>query len=147
MADAAQLRYPSLPENKSRMVRIAEYSRDCIKALREQTGIGYEGRQGGTLQLFRTAQQYESASKDIAVLKEAGVPYELLEAQQLSRVEPALAATCHKLTGGCACRTMKPATASCLLSGWRRWLRRRASLSASIPPSIGCCARAIVSQA
>ena len=87
-------------ENKSRMVRIAEYSRDCIKALREQTGIGYEGRQGGTLQLFRTAQQYESASKDIAVLKEAGVPYELLEAQQLSRVEPALAATCHKLTGG-----------------------------------------------
>ena len=100
MADAAQLRYPSLPENKSRMVRIAEYSRDCIKALREQTGIGYEGRQGGTLQLFRTAQQYESASKDIAVLKEAGVPYELLEAQQLSRVEPALAATCHKLTGG-----------------------------------------------
>ncbi|AUX93683.1 D-amino acid dehydrogenase [Mixta gaviniae] len=87
-------------ENKGRMVRIAEYSRDCIKALREQTGINYEGRQGGTLQLFRTAQQYESASKDIAVLKEAGVPYELLEAHQLSRVEPALAATHHKLTGG-----------------------------------------------
>ncbi|MDR7342655.1 D-amino-acid dehydrogenase [Pantoea alhagi] len=87
-------------ENKSRMVRIAEYSRDCMKALREQTGIGYEGRQGGTLQLFRTAQQYESASKDIAVLKEAGVPYELLEAHQLARVEPALASTQHKLTGG-----------------------------------------------
>ncbi|URQ59343.1 D-amino acid dehydrogenase [Pantoea alhagi] len=87
-------------ENKSRMVRIAEYSRDCMKALREQTGINYEGRQGGTLQLFRTAQQYESASKDIAVLKEAGVPYELLEAHQLARVEPALASTHHKLTGG-----------------------------------------------
>lgn len=86
--------------NKSRMVRIAEYSRDCLKALRQQTGIAYEGRQGGTLQLFRTAQQYESAAKDIAVLKEADVPYELLEAAQLAQAEPALAATQHKLTGG-----------------------------------------------
>ncbi|WP_426767897.1 D-amino acid dehydrogenase [Erwinia aphidicola] len=87
-------------QNKSRMVRIAEYSRDCLKALRQQTGIAYEGRQGGTLQLFRTTQQYESAAKDIAVLKEAGVPYELLEAAQLAQAEPALAATQHKLTGG-----------------------------------------------
>lgn len=87
-------------ENKSRMVRIAEYSRDCLKALRAETGIGYEGRQGGTLQLFRTAQQFESASKDIAVLKDAGVPYELLEAAELAAAEPALAATQHKLTGG-----------------------------------------------
>ncbi|WP_075181949.1 D-amino acid dehydrogenase [Pantoea sp. 1.19] len=87
-------------QNKSRMVRLAEYSRDCIRALRDSTGIAYEGRQGGTLQLFRTAQQYESASKDIAVLKEAGVPYELLPAQALARAEPALAAVSHKLTGG-----------------------------------------------
>lgn len=86
--------------NKSRMVRIAEYSRDCLKTLRQETGIAYEGRQGGTLQLFRTAQQYESAAKDIAVLKEAGVPYELLEAAQLRQAEPALATTQHKLTGG-----------------------------------------------
>lgn len=86
--------------NKSRMVRIAEYSRDCLKTLRQETGIAYEGRQGGTLQLFRTSQQYESAAKDIAVLKEAGVPYELLEAAQLRQAEPALATTQHKLTGG-----------------------------------------------
>ncbi len=78
-------------QNKSRMVRIAEYSRDCLKALREETGIAYEGRQGGTLQLFRTQQQFDSASKDIEVLREAGVPYELLHAHELSRVEPALA--------------------------------------------------------
>jgi len=87
-------------QNKSRMVRIAEYSRDCLKALREETGIAYEGRQGGTLQLFRTQQQFDSASKDIEVLREAGVPYELLHAHELARVEPALAATQHKLTGG-----------------------------------------------
>jgi D-amino-acid dehydrogenase len=105
-------------ENKGRMVRLAEYSRDCLKALRASTGIEYEGRQGGTLQLFRTAQQYENATRDIAVLEDAGVPYQLLEASQLGQVEPALAEVAHKLTG-CVCRMMKPATVSCLLSVWR----------------------------
>ncbi|AHG22341.1 amino acid dehydrogenase [Chania multitudinisentens RB-25] len=86
--------------NKGRMVRLAEYSRDCIKALRQETGIQYEGRQGGTLQLFRTQQQFENAAKDIAVLEDAGVPYKLLEADRLATVEPALAQVAHKLTGG-----------------------------------------------
>ncbi|XNM56211.1 hypothetical protein ACLK1Z_07055 [Escherichia coli] len=36
----------------------AEDSRDCLKALRAETNIQYEGRQGGTLQLFRTEQHY-----------------------------------------------------------------------------------------
>ncbi|SLM63381.1 MULTISPECIES: D-amino acid dehydrogenase [Dickeya] len=86
--------------NKARMVRLAEYSRDCLQALRAETGIAYEGRQGGTLQLFRTRQQYENAYRDIAVLKDAGVPYELLEAAQLATVEPALARVRDKLAGG-----------------------------------------------
>ncbi|MFJ3456006.1 D-amino acid dehydrogenase [Scandinavium goeteborgense] len=87
-------------ENKGRMVRLAEYSRDCLMALRDSTGIEYEGRQGGTLQLFRTEQQYENATRDIAVLQDAGVPYQLLEASRLAEVEPALAEVAHKLTGG-----------------------------------------------
>ncbi|MDC9614374.1 D-amino acid dehydrogenase [Xenorhabdus khoisanae] len=86
--------------NKSRMVRLAEYSRDCIKQLRADTGIQYEGRQGGTLQLFRTAKQFDNAANDIAVLEQEGVPYRLLTAEQLATVEPALAHTFHKLTGG-----------------------------------------------
>ncbi len=86
--------------NKGRMVRLAEYSRDCLQALRAETGIQYEGRTGGTLQVFRTQQQMDGAEKDVAVLKEANVPYELLSAAALSRAEPALAAVSDKLTGG-----------------------------------------------
>ncbi|WP_027804021.1 D-amino acid dehydrogenase [Paraburkholderia dilworthii] len=86
--------------NKGRMVRLAEYSRDCLQALRAETGIGYEGRTGGTLQVFRTQQQFDGAAKDIAVLREAKVPYELLSAAELAQAEPALAAVSHKLTGG-----------------------------------------------
>ena len=86
--------------NKGRMVRLAEYSRDCLQALRADTDIRYEGRTGGTLQLFRTQQQLDGAAKDIAVLREANVPFELLSPAELSKAEPALAAVSHKLTGG-----------------------------------------------
>lgn len=86
--------------NKSRMVRLAEYSRDCLQALRAQTGIAYEGRQGGTLQVFRTQAQLDGAAKDIAVLEDAGVPYELLSSAELSQAEPALQRIAHTLTGG-----------------------------------------------
>ncbi|EIF30185.1 glycine/D-amino acid oxidase, deaminating [Burkholderia sp. Ch1-1] len=86
--------------NKGRMVRLAEYSRDCLQALRAETGIQYEGRTGGTLQVFRTQQQFDGAAKDIAVLREANVPYELLSPAELAQAEPALAAVSHKLTGG-----------------------------------------------
>ncbi|WP_176042228.1 D-amino acid dehydrogenase [Burkholderia stabilis] len=86
--------------NKGRMVRLAEYSRDCLQALRADTGIEYEGRTGGTLQLFRTQQQLDGAAKDIAVLQEANVPFELLSPAELRNAEPALAAVSHKLTGG-----------------------------------------------
>lgn len=87
-------------QNKARMVRIAEYSRDCLKALRKQTGIRYEDRQQGTLQLFRSERQYQNAMNDISVLREAGVSYQLLESHQLAQVEPALGSVSHKLSGG-----------------------------------------------
>ncbi|ANB73520.1 D-amino acid dehydrogenase small subunit [Paraburkholderia phytofirmans OLGA172] len=86
--------------NKGRMVRLAEYSRDCLQALRAETSIQYEGRTGGTLQVFRTQQQFDGAAKDIAVLRDANVPYELLSPAELAKAEPALAAVSHKLTGG-----------------------------------------------
>jgi D-amino-acid dehydrogenase len=86
--------------NKGRMVRLAEYSRDCLQALRADTGIHYEGRTGGTLQVFRTQQQLDGAAKDIAVLRDANVPFELLTPAELQSAESALAAVSHKLTGG-----------------------------------------------
>ena len=86
--------------NKERMVRLAEYSRDCLDELRADTGLTYEGRRLGTTQLFRTQAQLDAAARDIAVLQEAGVPYEVLDRAGVARVEPALAATADRLVGG-----------------------------------------------
>lgn len=86
--------------NKERMLRLSEYSRDCLKRLRTETGIQYEARTQGTLQLFRSDYQYQAAQRDMQVLDACGVPYERLDRDQLQTAEPALARTAHKLTGG-----------------------------------------------
>ena len=99
--------------NKERMVRLSEYSRDCLDELRIETGIEYEGRQRGLTQLFRTQAQLDGAAKDIKVLEEMGVPYELLDRTTLINAEPGLAGSVHKLTGGL--RVPNDQTGDCLL--------------------------------
>ena len=86
--------------NKERMVRLAEYSRDCLDELRASTGIAYEGRQSGTLQVFRTQKQLDAEAKDIAVLSRLGVPFEHLDPDGCARIEPALALVKDQLLGG-----------------------------------------------
>jgi D-amino-acid dehydrogenase len=86
--------------NKARMVPLAEYSRDCLKALRQQTGIAYDERALGTLQVFRNSHQVEGAQKDMAVLDQFGVPYEVLDADGCIAAEPGLAAAKGKIAGG-----------------------------------------------
>jgi D-amino-acid dehydrogenase len=86
--------------NKSRMVRLAEYSRDCLIALREETGIAYDHRTQGTLQLFRTQKQVDGVGKDIEVLKADGVPFEVLDPAGCVAVEPGLAPVRDKIVGG-----------------------------------------------
>lgn len=86
--------------NKRRMVRLAEYSRDCLRALREETGIRYEERTLGTLQVLRTQRQLDAVAADIEVLRQYGVVYELLDRDGCARAEPALAAVREKLAGG-----------------------------------------------
>lgn len=86
--------------NKSRMVRLAEYSRDCLRTLRTNTGIQYEARSRGTLQVFRTPKQLAAEAKDIAVLGRMGVPFEHLDSTGCTRIEPALAHVQAQLLGG-----------------------------------------------
>ena len=86
--------------NKERMMRLAEYSRDCLDILRREAGIQYEARTQGTLQVFRTLKQLEVEAKDIVVLSRLGVPFEHLDPQACVAVEPGLAAVQHQLLGG-----------------------------------------------
>ena len=61
----------------------------CIE-LRAETGIAYDERSQGTLQLFRTQKQLDGVAKDVEVLKQVGVPFEVLDAAGCIAAEPAL---------------------------------------------------------
>ena len=86
--------------NKSRMLRIAEYSRDCLDDLRHDTGITYDDRQGGLIQLFRTQAQLDHAADDMRILAASDVPHELLDPGGVLRHEPGLAHSIDRLKGG-----------------------------------------------
>ena len=75
--------------NKARMQRLAYYSRDALHTLRQRHGIDYEQTQG-YLQVFRTEAELERTAPARVLLKEAGVPHVLLDADGCRRIEPAL---------------------------------------------------------
>ena len=86
--------------NKGRMVRLAEYSRDRLVELRGATGIAYDERSQGTLQLFREEKQLAGIEKDIAVLRADGVAFEVLDRAGCIAAEPGLAGSNQPLAGG-----------------------------------------------
>ena len=86
--------------NKSRMVRLAEYSRDRLIELRRETAIAYDERSRGTLQLFRRAADLDAVGKDVAVLESYGVPYEVLDRAGCVAAEPGLAEAVEPFVGG-----------------------------------------------
>jgi len=86
--------------NKERMLRIAEYSRDCFVDMRNELDIDYEQRTQGTLQLFRTQKQLDACAADVAILKECNVRHEVLDTAGCVDAEPALAYKKDKIVGG-----------------------------------------------
>jgi D-amino-acid dehydrogenase len=99
--------------NKGRMVRLAEYSRERLMALRAETGIAYDQRMQGTVQLFRTSKQLDHAAEDIEVLAQYGVPYEVLDARGAIAAEPGLATARAPFVG--ALRLPNDETGDCKL--------------------------------
>jgi len=97
LANCSQKKYQI---NKARMLRVANYSRQCLLDLRQQHNLQYEGRQQGTLQVFRSEAQIEAVAKDIQVLADSGTRYEELDVEACIAAEPALAKVRHKLVGG-----------------------------------------------
>ncbi|HEY4584888.1 MAG TPA: D-amino acid dehydrogenase [Brevundimonas sp.] len=86
--------------NKARMVRLADYSQVVQTALNEELGLEYDHRTQGTLQLFRTQKQLDGIYKDTEVLREGGVPFEVLDQDGCIAAEPGLKATRDLFVGG-----------------------------------------------
>jgi D-amino-acid dehydrogenase len=127
--------------NKERMMRLSEYSRDCLRAWRAETGLAYDARSQGTLQLFRTQAQLDAAARDVAVLQACGVPFELLDAAGVNQAEPALAKAQVSISGGL--RLPNDETGDCHL--FTRQLAERAS-ALGLKLRLSCSAQSLVRE-
>jgi len=86
--------------NKRRMVRLAEYSREQLIALRAETAIAYDERARGTLQLFREQKQLDAVAPDVELLRAHGVPFEVLDRAGCEAAEPGLRTSVEDIVGG-----------------------------------------------
>ncbi len=86
--------------NKSRMVRVSNYSRDALKDLMDEVPLDFDLRERGTLQLFRTEKQLKGSKADQEVLAEFDSPFEVLDKDGCVAVEPGLAHVKERFVGG-----------------------------------------------
>ncbi|HCN90300.1 MAG TPA: amino acid dehydrogenase [Oxalobacteraceae bacterium] len=75
--------------NKARMQRVAFYSSDIQRQMREHYQLDYEQNRG-YLQLFRSARDIQMAQPAIGLLMENEVPHRMVDADEARSIEPAL---------------------------------------------------------
>lgn len=86
--------------NKVQMQAMAHYSKRCLNELVEETGINYDAGRQGILHLFTTDSEMALGRRSSAVLETLGIEHRLLDASQISSVEPALAQSPQRFSGG-----------------------------------------------
>ncbi|MEQ8318935.1 MAG: D-amino acid dehydrogenase [Rhodospirillales bacterium] len=86
--------------NKSRMVRVSNYSRDALTDLMKDVDIDFELRELGTLQLFRKQKQLDGSKADQDILAKYDSPFEVLDRDGCIKAEPGLAHVADKFVGG-----------------------------------------------
>ena len=99
--------------NKSRMVRMSNFSKKCLLELEKDVDIFYEQRQKGSLLLFKSAKQIENIKKDLSLLEKLNIQYELLDLNGCIQAEPGLHHVKSEFTSGL--RFANDCTGNCYL--------------------------------
>lgn len=86
--------------NTENTVRLALYSRNCLKTLREEESLRYDSLSRGILHIFRDPKAYEAQCQSAEVMASVGLPQKILNRQALVEMEPALASAAPHLAGG-----------------------------------------------
>ena len=86
--------------NKSRMLRVANYSQKALLEIETDFDLYYEQKKQGSLQLFWDSKEIEKTQKDIAILDKFNINSELLSAEECVKIEPGLQYVKNKLAGG-----------------------------------------------
>ncbi len=86
--------------NTIECLNLALYSRDCLNALREETGIEYDRQARGILTFYTDAGELEQGATAAALMREFGCDRDVKNVAECVAIEPALAACRDRLAGG-----------------------------------------------
>jgi D-amino-acid dehydrogenase len=86
--------------NTLQCLRLATYSRDCLRALLADVPIAYDGLQRGILQFYTDARDFEHDVAAAAYMRELGCDRVVKTPAECVAIEPALHACASRLAGG-----------------------------------------------
>lgn len=89
--------------NLAANLRLANYSLDILRALREQQSLSYDQKTAGTLRVFREQRALDASAARWETLARFGLKTHVLSAAATVELEPALAEVRDKLAGGIHC--------------------------------------------
>jgi D-amino-acid dehydrogenase len=86
--------------NTIQCLNLALYSRDCLKALRNDTGIEYDALTRGILQFYTDQAEFDQGVASSVLMREFGCDREVRTPDECVAIEPALVSCKDQLAGG-----------------------------------------------
>ena len=86
--------------NIRQIVAIAEYSRQVLQSVRAETGIEYDCLTRGILHFYTDHKEFEDSLRAAKLMRELGCPRNSIGADEVVKIEPALASFRDRIVGG-----------------------------------------------
>jgi D-amino-acid dehydrogenase len=87
-------------DNIRQIVAICEYSRQTLQAVRAETGINYDQLTSGILHFYTDQKEFDDSLPAAKLMRDLGCPRDSISADEVVRIEPALASIRNKIVGG-----------------------------------------------
>jgi len=89
-----------VPANARAMLRLAEYSRATLQAMRRELGIEYQHTETGIITFYRDQAGFDASQEMAGVLRDFGVDKRVVTPDEIVALEPALAPMRERMVGG-----------------------------------------------
>ena len=86
-------------DNTVQILKLAIYSGQQLKTLRERTGVRYEHLEKGILQLYYDATEFEGAKAQVELIRRGGLDVQVKTTEQVFEIEPVLARSAVRPVG------------------------------------------------
>lgn len=87
-------------DNIRQIVSLCEYSRQTLQSVRAETGMNYDLLTSGILHFYTDQKEFDDSLPAAKLMRDLGCPRDSISADEVVRIEPALARIRDKIVGG-----------------------------------------------